>query len=478
MQTSINLEPIRNEPLHLDQYFGLWAVEETRFLQMFDRVSKIDLSQHVRMQLQIESNNEEKPDSSSGDHHLEVAGGSSAGTAKPSSPKSDEKTIAVIDVNGTLTKRGSSLAASSSLVNLRKSIRSAANDDSVAAILLRIDSPGGTTAGTADLAKEVAAAADKKPCVAFVEDLCASAAYWVASQCCKIVANDATAMVGSIGTFIGLYDYSANAAMNGIKAITIKTGKYKAAGFAGSEITDEQKAHFQMLVDSTQAEFSSSVAKGRNLSSEKVAELADGRVHLAGDALKMGLIDGIQSYDATLAEMQGMVATHKSVQKTKTPSRSMKMSEQTSETTNTVPAAPVAATIVELKAGCPGASDSFVVKQLEKSATLAQAQRDFMAEQQTMLSATQKELADTKAAAAIKRPSVGVEALGNGASTASSEQSGDPIAEWNEKVEAVQTARKCDRQTALGIVGKQNPDLREAFVAAYNAAHPRHEEKK
>ena len=479
MQTTINLEPIAHEPLNLDQYFGLWAVEPSRFMQMFDRVSKMDLGSHVRMQLQVEADsdvrekNEKSSAASSADSRASAPRAAAAGgSSSRAAAKAEEKTVAVIDLNGTLTKRGSSLSASSSLIRLRQSVRQAAADETVGAILLRIDSPGGTTAGTADLAKEVAAAAEKKPCVAFVEDLCASAAYWVASQCDQIVANDRTAMIGSIGTFIGLYDYSASAAMSGIKAITIKTGKFKAAGFPGSEITAEQQTHFQGLVDSTQAEFSAAVAAGRELSAAQVADLADGRVHLAGDALPLGLIDGIQSFDATLAAMQAKVASHTT--QPKSTLRSTKaMSEQDLEHTANPPAA---ATIVELKAGCPGASADFLCKQLEKSATLAQAQREFMTEQADRLKATEKELADAKTAAAAKTAAPGVDPLGGG-TTAAKDPAGDPIAEWNEKVEAVQSARKCDRQTAQGIVGRQNPELRQAFVEAYNAAHPRHEEK-
>jgi signal peptide peptidase SppA len=474
MTTQINLEPIRNEPLHLDQYFGLWAVEETRFMQMFDRVSKIDLGQHVRLQLQVESENSDPKQSKAA---YEAGMLSATGVRKPAA--AEEKNVAVIDVSGTLMKRGSSLSASSSLIRLRQSIRSAANDETVGAILLRIDSPGGTTAGTADLAKEVSAAAQKKPCVAFVEDLCASAAYWVGSQCQKIFANDATAMIGSIGTFIGLYDYSANAAMNGVKAVVIKTGSHKAAGFAGTEITAEQQAHFQSLVDSTQVEFTAAVASGRNIPLAKAEELADGRVHLAGDALKMGLIDGIQSFDATLAQLQVQAASSSS-SRTNNQNSSLRsnavMSEQITTSTQAASNVPAAATIAELESGCPGASADFLCKQLKKSATLAQAQQEFMSEQNARLQATEKELAEAKAKAAEKKPALGVDALGSGTQIAT-EVTGDPIAEWNEKLQATMSARKCDRQTACGIIGRQNPELRQAFVAAYNAAHPRHEEK-
>lgn len=154
------------------------------------------------------------------------------------------------------------------------------------------------------------------------------------------------------------------------------------------------------------------------------------------------------------------------------------MSEQNTQTT--APAAPAAATIAELKAGCPGASSDFLCRQLETGATLDQAKTAFLAEQTAKLAAAEKDLAEAKsaaAAAAAKKPAPGVDALGSGAGTASKETSGDPIAEWNEKVEAAMSARKCGRQAAQGIVGRQHPELREAFVAARNAAHPRQADK-
>ena len=476
MQTQIDLSSIRHEPLRLEDYFGLWAVEETRFLQMFERVSQIDLGRHVRMNLEIEGGHETEISSADpADPHSRAAGGGPAG----SSAAENEKTIAVIEVNGTLMKRGSSLSASSSLIRLRQQVRAARQDSAVSGILFRFDTPGGTTSGTADFAKEIAAAATEKPCYAFVEDLCASAGYWAASQCNRIFANDATAMIGSIGTFIGLYDYSANAAMNGVKAVVIKTGKFKAAGFPGAEITAEQQAHFQALVDATQFQFTAAIAAGRKMPAEKVATMADGRVHLAGAALTLGLIDGIQSFDATLAQLQDLAAAAKPFSQKSSKGRIQAMSESNTQTVVAAPAAPAAATIAELKAGCPGASAEFLCKQLEKSATLAQAQQDYMTLQSAENARLQKELADANAkadAAASQKPALGVDALGSG-TVAAKDPSGDPIAEWNEKVEATMSARKIGRQAAQGIVGKQHPDLRLAFVEAYNLAHPRHAAK-
>src|SRR5690606_31819803 len=129
---------------------------------------------------------------------------------------------------GAMTKQGSSFGGAST-VRTRRAIRSAAADKSVSAIMLLIDSPGGSVSGTSDLADDVANAKKKKPVYAYIEDTCCSAAYWVASQCSAIYANP-TAIVGSIGTYMVVADYSRMAENAGVKVHCISTGKYKGAG--------------------------------------------------------------------------------------------------------------------------------------------------------------------------------------------------------------------------------------------------------
>jgi len=284
MTVSIDVKPIR-AIVNLDQYLGLWAVEESRFLAMFNQVAGMDLLAHVT------ANQDRAP---------------TAASTRKATGKSGS--IGVIDIQGTMTKAGSSLSMAGSTVLVRQAVRQAADDSDVAAIVLRIDSPGGTVAGTADLAREVARANAKKPVVAFIEDLGASAAYWVASQAGKVIANDKTALIGSIGTFMGLYDLSGAAAMAGVKPVVIRAGKYKGTGFEGTEITDEQKAYWQERIDQIQVEFSAGIAKGRGLSTEAVDKLADGRIHTAGESVALGLIDGIQTLDETIDQLRVQLA--------------------------------------------------------------------------------------------------------------------------------------------------------------------------
>jgi signal peptide peptidase SppA len=261
----------------LADYVGLWAIYPPHFLAYWHAATSTDLAAHVR-----------------------------AALPKPPEPKPTEmvpskggRSVAVVRVERTLMKQRPSLGGTST-VDVRRSVRSAANDPNVSGILLAIDSPGGTVAGTDDLAREVKAARRKKPTWAFVEDLGASAAYWVASQAGAIYANSPTALVGSIGTVMTVYDESKAAESQGVRPLVFATGPLKGAGEPGTAITEEQSAYLQGIVNQTQAVFDGAVRSGRNLSAAELGAVRSGGVFLASEAQRLRLIDGIKSFDATL----------------------------------------------------------------------------------------------------------------------------------------------------------------------------------
>jgi signal peptide peptidase SppA len=259
------------------QHFAPWMIEEQWFRAAVDAVRNGTLK--PRQVKAMEDDDEDGP------------------------PKRPAYTVhdgtAVIPIVGAMAKAAGKYAQTGT-VDTRRAIRKAVHDDNVESILLHIDSPGGTVAGTADLAADVAAANALKPVYAHVDDLGASAAYWVASQTRRITAN-ATGRVGSIGTVLVLDDTSGKYAAQGIKVHVISTGKFKGAGTDGVPITPEQLAMFQEGVDDLNEHFVKGVAKGRNLPIGKVREVADGRVHIAEKAKGMGLIDDVCSLDAAVA---------------------------------------------------------------------------------------------------------------------------------------------------------------------------------
>lgn len=203
----------------------------------------------------------------------------------------DEDGLATVPIMGQMTKGGSSFGGCSTLA-ARRAIIGAVQDPQVQAVLLHIDSPGGTVAGTDELARTVAHADARKPVYAFIEDLGASAAYWVASQARSITTNK-TARVGSIGTMAMVRDYSGAAEKAGVKVHVVSTGAHKGAFVPGTEIKDEHLAELQKMVDSLNQHFLAAVYEGRGIAMKDVREAADGRVFMADEALDRGLIDGI-----------------------------------------------------------------------------------------------------------------------------------------------------------------------------------------
>jgi signal peptide peptidase SppA len=208
---------------------------------------------------------------------------------------------AVISLNGPLMKAASKFGGTST-VQARNLLRQAAADPSINSILLSIDSPGGTVAGTSELATEVRNARQAKPVFAQIDDLGASAAYWVASQAEKIFSNE-MGQIGSIGTIAVLEDMSKMADMQGIKIHVVSTGEYKGAGTPGAPITEEHLAYFQQRVNDLNQHFLQAVKQGRGMGIEQVRKLADGKVHIAAKAVEMGLIDGVQGVEATLKQL-------------------------------------------------------------------------------------------------------------------------------------------------------------------------------
>ena len=218
-------------------------------------------------------------------------------TAGPT-PSMQSGSVAVISISGTLMKNPSIIErvffGATDMGDLTASVNAAASDKSISGIVLNISSPGGTVAGTPELAGAVSSANQKKPVLAYVDDLAASAAYWIASQAREIYASR-QAVVGSIGVRMTMYDMSKAYEQAGVKVIPIDTGKFKSAGLAGTEITDEQKAMYQAIVDSHFRDFKAAVMKGRGMDETKFGAVADAQIFTASAARTVGLIDGISS---------------------------------------------------------------------------------------------------------------------------------------------------------------------------------------
>jgi len=210
--------------------------------------------------------------------------------------------IAVITLEGGLMKQWSKYGGTSTTW-ARAAIRHADRNDEVDAIMIHIDSPGGTAAGTAELGDDVRNT--EKPIHAHIDDLGASAAYWAASQADLISINRA-GFAGSIGTYAVIHDESGYAEMNGIKVHVISTGPYKGAGEPGTEITEEQLAEWQSVVDKHFAHFAAAVRRGRSALRAKAHfnKVSDGRIFDSKDSRELGLVDRVESFDTAMIRLK------------------------------------------------------------------------------------------------------------------------------------------------------------------------------
>ncbi len=178
-------------------------------------------------------------------------------------------------------------------------------DASIGTIIYDIDSPGGTVPGVQELAAKMFALRGQKTQVAQVNDLAASAAYWLASQADEIVSLP-SGSAGSIGVFSAHQDLSKALEQEGIDITLISAGKYKVEGNPFEPLSEDARAVMQARVDDAYTQFIKDVARGRGVSQTAVRDgYGQGRVLGAKDALKAGLIDAIGTMDETIGRLVG-----------------------------------------------------------------------------------------------------------------------------------------------------------------------------
>lgn len=216
--------------------------------------------------------------------------------------------IAVISVMGVIAQHASQVddisgPGGTSTERVSASLRRAIDDPAVRAVILNIDSPGGRVSGVQELADEIFAARGKKPLVAQVNSTAASAAYWLACAAGELVATPGGS-VGSIGVFGVHDDLSGAMAKAGISRTFISAGPYKTEGHPFASLGDEARAYAQAQVDAVYATFVASVARGRGTTAARVkAEFGQGRMVLARDALRAGMVDRVDTMQATLRRL-------------------------------------------------------------------------------------------------------------------------------------------------------------------------------
>jgi len=424
---------------YLGDYFGLWHMHVPTFEALAQRVNGTNLHVHL-----------------------------SSAAVQESVQARDEKAypvtrdgIAVISVRGPMMKAVPSMAEGTSSVRVRQQLSEARRDPEVLGAMLVLDTPGGTVKGNADLANSVSAFAGVKPIYSFTEDLTASAGVSIASQAHRRYANQATALYGSMGTYAVIQDLSGMAEQLGVKVHVVKAGEFKGAGQPGTPITESQLAEWQREVNALNEAYLGLIAGGLRQPLERIRELADGRIHMAADAVKLGLLDGVQSYEETYRQL--VIETAKL--KPGTSSRSSTMS----------------ASLAELKAKFPKSTAEWRESQLEAGASLADAAVNYAQHVEETLATERK--AHSEALAKVKE-----EAEGKGKTAGASlghlpirpvvagrdeldvVESDDAIENFNAAVAKV-AGPKADlarRQSAVRVVARDNPDLYKAYLLAAN----------
>jgi protease-4 len=175
---------------------------------------------------------------------------------------------------------------------LAQSVAALADDDSVKALIVSVDSPGGSVAGGENLHDAIAAVAAKKPVVAVMRGVAASAGYMVALPAARIFAHEST-LTGSIGVLLPTVEASGLLHSLGITAEAITSGPLKDQPSFTRPLSPQGREVLQGLVMDMYDQFVAMVAAGRHMDPARVRELGDGRAYTGRQALALGLIDAI-----------------------------------------------------------------------------------------------------------------------------------------------------------------------------------------
>ncbi|TEU22242.1 MAG: signal peptide peptidase SppA [Anaerolineales bacterium] len=167
-------------------------------------------------------------------------------------------------------------------------LEQAQKDSSVKAIVLRINSPGGSVVASDEIYQQMLKM--EKPIVVSMGELAASGGYYISAPADLVMANPAT-LTGSIGVIAQVTNLEELMEKIGVEVVVIKSGIHKDEGSPFREMTEEEKAIWQAIIDEAYGQFVTIVAEGRDLPEEKVREIADGRVYTGKQAMEQGLVD-------------------------------------------------------------------------------------------------------------------------------------------------------------------------------------------
>lgn len=225
--------------------------------------------------------------------------------------------VAVLPVEGVIAPKANlfmRVSGGASAQMLTRQVESAMADSRVRALVLQVDSPGGSVLGTPEFAQAVYEMGADKPIVAVSDGTMASAAYWIGSAANAVYITGPTVQVGSIGV-VATHDYAPR--RDGGATTEITAGQYKRMASDTAPLTAEGRAYLQEKVDYLYSVFVDAVARNRGTDAASVLQrMADGRVFIGQQAIDAGLVDGVATVDALVEQLAtdpGRFARRKSV---------------------------------------------------------------------------------------------------------------------------------------------------------------------
>lgn len=208
--------------------------------------------------------------------------------------------VAVVDIRGVIADP----------YEVNKTLRELGERDDVKAVVLRIESPGGAVGPSQEIHGEILRLKEKKTVVASMGAIAASGGYYAAVAADRIMANPGT-ITGSIGVIVEFVNAQELLGKIGLKGYVVKSGKYKDVGSPLREMEKEERELLQTLINDVNGQFIKAVAEGRNLKTEEVRRIADGRIFTGAQAKELKLVDELGglsdaiSLSASLAGIEG-----------------------------------------------------------------------------------------------------------------------------------------------------------------------------
>ena len=216
-----------------------------------------------------------------------------------------EEKILVIDVNGMIADNPSSYISDGFNYDFfMKELDKIKDDSTIKAAIIRVNSPGGSVYISEQMRNKILEVKEETqiPIYTVMEEMAASGGYYISAPTDRIYASNET-LTGSIGVIMSTYNLKGLFDKYGIKQENITSGKFKDLGAQGKEMTDEDRAILQNLINGAYERFVNVVAEGRNMKAEDVKKIADGRVYDGSQAVENGLVDKIGDINMAINDL-------------------------------------------------------------------------------------------------------------------------------------------------------------------------------